>query len=140
MLRVRCLIDPKKTAMLMQIISSLKTAPIEEDDFIDDHHPILLPKATELIIKLRNSDFKMCKTTIIQSFVLIGLSVLLFFRHDGSFSYISIIMLISPLFAILSERWQWHKARHQLMIELLGELVSENNRIKRLLPPDPTRL
>ncbi len=49
-------------------------------------------------------------------------------------------MIISPLFMILSERWEWHKARQKLVIELLGELVSENNRLRRSLPPDPTWL
>ncbi len=126
--------------MLNQIISSLKTTRIVEDGDLTDNDLPIVPKATALIIELRRMEFKMSKFSIIQCFGLMATSVFLFLYQDGKPPFYCVLLLISPLFTIWGERWEWHKARQKLVIELLAELVSENNRLRRSLPPASTRL
>lgn len=128
--------------MLMQILSSIKTVreQPEQDDFVDDKEIIVVPKATELIIALRKESFKFSTVSIIQSISLIGYACFLFYRNDTTFSYLSFIFLVTPIFIILHERWEWQQRREKLIIELLGQLVSDNNRLRKLLPNDPSRL
>ncbi|MCX6854370.1 MAG: hypothetical protein NTV80_05635 [Verrucomicrobia bacterium] len=126
----------------MQILSSIKTVreQPEQDDFVDDKEIIVVPKATELIIALRKESFKFSTVSIIQSISLIGYACFLFYRNDTTFSYLSFIFLVTPIFIILHERWEWQQRREKLIIELLGQLVSDNNRLRKLLPNDPSRL
>ncbi len=107
--------------------SSSGTHP-DEDDLPD------VPRTTELLLKLRRKDGMMSWGTLVPCVIYLGAAVA-YLVVSGKDAFPGIILWVgmAALF-LVANRMDKQKKREQLVQELLGELVAENNRLRRLVP------
>lgn len=110
------------------------SAPSE--DYPDEGGIPQMPRATELLMKLRNQEIKPSWGMVVPCLINLGMAAS-YLILDGvrSLSNVAFWLGIAVLFFVV-ERWDRQRKRDKIVSELLGELVAENNRLRRLVPDD----
>lgn len=100
----------------------------DEDDLPD------VPRTTELLLKLRRKDGMMSWGSLVPCVIYLG-GAIAYLVMNGKDAFPGVILWVgmAALF-LVADRMDKQRKREQLVQELLGELVAENNRLRRALP------
>jgi len=93
-----------------------------------------VPRATELLMKLRNRETKVSWMLLVPCLINLGMAAG-YLVIDGAKAMPQVaIWLATAVLFFVGERWDRQRRREQIVFELLSELVAENNRLRRLVP------
>lgn len=120
--------------MLLNLISRSKPLPAWEGD---EDLPAL-PRATELLIELRRERTGISWLYVISTLLYCAIAIL-YLTTVGTKDPMWLFWLAMAALFLALGRVERHKKREKLMIELLGELVSQNNQLRRNLEPTDKR-
>jgi hypothetical protein len=114
----------------------LDQLPPSKLDLGEDEIPNL-PRATELLMKLRYSDQGPPRRVWILCLIYLAAAASsLIFMGAKAWPQTGIWLGLTVL-TLFAEKWVQQQRREKIVLELLGELVAENNRLNRLVAESP---
>lgn len=96
-----------------------------------------LPRATELLMKLRYSDQGPPRRVWILCLIYLVAAASSLISSEGRAWLQTGIWLGLAGLTLFAEKWAQHRRREKIVLDLLAELVAENNRLNRLVAESP---